>query len=107
MSSSFHEREKAFENKFKLDEETRFRVNARAVKLLGLWAAAQLGLDGADADAYAGEVIESDFDEPGPEDVFRKVHGDFTAKGLDISLHHIENQYLQHLDEARVALQQG
>ena len=82
MSDTFQNREKSFEAKFKLDEEQQFKAEARRNKLLGLWAAEKMGISGADADAYAKEVISSDMEEPGPEDVIRKVMADFTAKGV-------------------------
>lgn len=104
MTSSFDDRQKAHENKFKVDEETRFRVNARAVRLFGLWAAAQLGLSGADADAYAESVIEADFDEPGIKDVLRHVAKDFAAKGITMTEHHLENEFGVQLEKAKKEL---
>ena len=83
--SSFDEREKGFEAKFHHDQETRFKVTARRNKLLGLWAAGQLGLEGADAEAYAKEVVVSDFEEAGDADVVRKVMGDLADKGVDMT----------------------
>ncbi|MFN3210299.1 MAG: DUF1476 domain-containing protein [Roseovarius sp.] len=74
--STFDERENAFENKYAHDEEMKFKAEARRNKLLGLWAAEILGKTGADADAYAKEVVLSDFEEAGHEDVVRKVAGD-------------------------------
>lgn len=74
--STFDERENAFENKYAHDEEMKFKAEARRNKLLGLWAAELLGKTGADADAYAREVVLSDFEEAGHEDVVRKVAGD-------------------------------
>lgn len=74
--STFEERERGFEAKFAHDEEMQFRARARRNKLLGLWAAELLGRKGAEADAYALEVVKADFEEPGEEDVFRKVAGD-------------------------------
>jgi hypothetical protein len=74
--TTFDDRESAFENKFAHDEEMKFRAEARANKLLGLWAAGLLGKSGEDADAYAREVIHADFEEAGHEDVVRKVAGD-------------------------------
>ncbi|MEM0898340.1 MAG: DUF1476 domain-containing protein [Pseudomonadota bacterium] len=82
-------REDAFENKFAHDAELKFKAEARRNKLLGLWAAEKLGKSGDDAEAYAKEVILSDFEEPGDEDVFRKVRGDFDAAGIDQSDHQI------------------
>ncbi|WP_135503202.1 DUF1476 domain-containing protein [Roseovarius aestuariivivens] len=74
--STFDDRENAFENKFAHDEEMKFKAEARRNKLLGLWAAELLGKSGPDADAYAKEVVLSDFEEAGHEDVVRKVAGD-------------------------------
>ncbi len=91
--SLFDDREKAFENKFKLDEERLFKLNARAVNLFGQWAAAQLGLDGADAAAYAQHVIEADFEHPGTADFLKKVQDDLNGKGIDLSFHQLENHF--------------
>ena len=87
--SGINDREKAFENKFAHDEALKFKAQARRNRLLGLWAAEKLGKGGDDAEAYAKEVIRSDFEEPGEEDVFRKVRADFDAKGVDQSDHQI------------------
>ncbi|GLQ18774.1 DUF1476 domain-containing protein [Maritalea porphyrae] len=84
--SGFDDREKAAEAKFVHDEATKFKIEARRNKLLGQWAAEQLGMSAAsEIEAYVGEVISSDFEEAGDEDVFRKVRGDFDAKGVSIS----------------------
>lgn len=93
--AGFNEREKGFENKFKHDEEMRFKASARRNKLVGLWAAEQMGLSGAEADAYAKEVIKADFEEAGDDDVLRKVFGDLKAKGVDTSEHIVR----KHMDE--------
>jgi hypothetical protein len=74
--STFDDRENAFESKFAHDAEMQFRAEARRNKLLGLWAAGLMGKSGDDATAYAMDVIESDFEEAGDEDVFRKVAAD-------------------------------
>jgi hypothetical protein len=78
--TTFDDREKAFETKFAHDEEMKFRVNARRMKLLGLWAAELLGKTGDDASAYAIEVVKADFEEPGHEDVVRKVAADLAGR---------------------------
>ena len=101
MTSSFDDRKQAFENKFKLDQDLQFKVNTRAVRLLGLWAAEQLGMSGADAEAYAEEVVDSDFDEPGVQDVIRKLQKDFSAKGMDMTDHHLENRYNVYLEDVK------
>ncbi len=74
--TTFDDRESAFENKYAHDEEMKFKAEMRRNKLLGLWAAELLGKTGPDADAYAIEVVKSDFEEAGHEDVVRKVAGD-------------------------------
>ncbi|WP_300535016.1 DUF1476 domain-containing protein [uncultured Mameliella sp.] len=78
--TTFNDRENAFENKYAHDEEMKFKAEARANRLLGLWAAELLGKTGSDADAYAVEVIKADFEEAGHEDVVRKVAGDLGDK---------------------------
>lgn len=84
--TSFNDRENAFENKFVHDAETQFKIDARANKLLGLWGAELLGKTGAEADAYALEVIKSDFEEAGHEDVVRKVSKDLEGKADEAAI---------------------
>ncbi|KZY31777.1 aldolase [Roseovarius sp. HI0049] len=74
--TTFDDRENAFENKYAHDEEMKFKAEMRRNKLLGLWAAELLGKTGEDANAYAVEVVKSDFEEAGHEDVVRKVAND-------------------------------
>ena len=82
--TTFDKREEGFEKKFALDEEQKFKAEARRNKLLGLWAAEQLEMSGDAATAYAREVVAADFEEAGHGDVLRKVMGDLTAKGVAI-----------------------
>ena len=74
--STFDDRQQAFEAKFAHDAEMQFKAEARRNKLLGLWAAELMGKSGDEAAAYAIEVVKSDFEEAGDEDVFRKLSGD-------------------------------
>jgi hypothetical protein len=89
LMTTFDKRQEGFEKKFAHDEELRFKATARRNKLLGLWAAEKMGLSGAEADTYAKEVVQSDFEEAGDEDVFRKIRKDFDAKKVDQSDHQI------------------
>lgn len=98
--ASMDDREKAFENKFAHDEELKFRAMARRNKMLGLWAAEKLGKTGEAAEAYAKEVINSDFEEAGDHDVFRKVRKDFDDAGVDQSDHQIRRTMDELLDQA-------
>jgi hypothetical protein len=82
--TTFQKREEGFEKKFAHDEELKFKAMARRNKMLGLWAAGQLGKSGPDAEAYAKSVILADFEEAGDDDVLRKVKGDFEAAGVAI-----------------------
>ena len=83
--NTFDKREESFEKKFALDEEQKFKAEARRNRLLGLWAAEKLGITGDAALAYAKEVVAADFEEAGDGDVLRKVLADFTAKGVAIT----------------------
>ena len=80
--TTFDKREEGFEKKFAVDEELKFKANARRNRLLCLWAASKLGLSGPEADAYAKEVVVADFEEAGEDDVFRKIRRDLDAKGV-------------------------
>ena len=80
--SSFEEREKSFERKFQQDQELAFKVRARRDKLLGLWAAGELGLAGDAAQHYAQNVLCADLERPGTEDIVDKVAGDFAKAGV-------------------------
>ena len=80
--TTFDKREEGFEKKFAHDEDLKFKAYARRNKLLGLWAAGELGKTGADADAYAKEVVLADFEEAGDGDVVRKVVSDLQSKGV-------------------------
>jgi hypothetical protein len=80
--TTFDKREEGFERKFAHDEELRFKSFARRNKLLGMWAAELLGKSGADAEAYAKEVVLADFEQAGDDDVLRKVAGDLAGKGV-------------------------
>ncbi len=83
--TGFKDREKAYESKHAREEKVSFDVEARCSKLYGLWAAQQLSLSGSDADTYALSVVEANLEEPGFDDVLRKVRADFNEKTLDIS----------------------
>ena len=93
--TTFDDRERAFESKFALDQEQEFKAVARRNKLLGLWAAEKMGLSPDSAEAYAKAVVRADFEQPGEEDVFRKVAGDFEGSGLTVS----EGEIRRKMDE--------
>lgn len=99
---TFNEREKAFEDKYKHDQDLQFRTEVRRNKLLGLWVAAELlGLEGDDVAAYAKDVVASDLDEPGPDDVVRKVMADLEAKAVDFSEHRLRHRMDELMAEAK------
>ena len=88
--TTIDDRGKTLENKYVYDQQKLFRIEARASKLLGLWAAEKLALQGEAADAYAREVIASNLDEPGFNDVKRKLLADFKNNDLDVTDHMID-----------------
>ena len=102
--STFDKREAGFEKKFAHDEEMDFATEARACKIFGLWIAEQLNLEGDDAMTYAGTVIEANLEEPGFEDVFRKVRPDLKEKGVEISDHVLNVEMDKAVSEARAQL---
>lgn len=104
MSEAFQSREKAFEAKFSLDQETAFKVMVRRDKLLGLWLAELMGMTGDEAETYAQSLIEADFEEPGDEDVVRKVMADLADKGIELSEHRLRKQMDKLAEEARAQI---
>ena len=101
MAGSFEKREKGFEAKWAHDEALRFKVYARRNKLLGLWAAGEMGVTGPAADAYAKEVIASDFERAGDEDVFEKVRRDFDSRKVTLSDHMLRRKMEELLETAK------
>ncbi len=97
---AFGKRKDEAETRYKHNEELEFKARARRNKLLGLWAAEQMGVTGESADAYAKEVVISDFDRPGDDDVLEKVHKDLTDKGLDISAKRVRKEMDQLMEVA-------
>ena len=101
--TTFDDREQAYEAKYALDQEQEFKAIARRNKMLGLWAAEKMGLSTESAEQYAAAVVRADFEQPGEEDVFRKVAGDFKGSGLTVS----EGELRSKMDElASIAREQ-
>lgn len=102
--TTFQDREKAFEKKFERDQDLQFKATARKNKLLGLWAAGLIGKSGADAEAYAKEVVMADLEKPGDADVIEKLMKDLAAAGKPTEAHTIRRQAERFLVEAKAQL---
>jgi len=102
--TSFDKREEGFEKKFAHDEELRFKATARRNRMMGAWAAEKLGLTGADAEAYAREVVLADIEGAG---VFAKLRKDFDAKGVAQSDHQISRVMTELLEKAVADIKAG
>jgi hypothetical protein len=90
--TQFDDREQAFENQFGHDEETQFKIASRAAHLFGLWAANELGLKGAEAEAYAQQAIDIEVAKSGRADLIAKTEKDFAAKQLSFSQHRLQKE---------------
>ena len=90
--NKFDEREKSFEKKFQMDEELQFRIAARSNKYLGEWVSLKLGKNEDEKKIYIQEIIKSDLEEAGQEDVFRKIKKDFQAASISIQETEIRDQ---------------
>lgn len=93
----FDDRKKGQENKYVHDQELRFKATVRRNKLLGHWIAAQIGKTGAEADAYAAEVVAADFEKPGDSDVVEKVLKDCQDAGVEMDEHKLR-RHMQTLE---------
>ena len=102
--TDFQDRERAEESKFAHDEEMHFRIHARRNRLVGNWAAERMGLSAVEAEAYAKSVVQADFEESGDEDVVRKLLGDLTSAGVEVSEADIREALKAKAVEAKRAL---
>jgi hypothetical protein len=101
--TTFDDRERQEETRFKHDQELTFKARNRGNKLFGLWVADRLGLSGQAAQDYAREVVMADFEAPGDDVIFAKVMADLAAKSAEMSKHLLQ----KHLQECReIALHQ-
>jgi hypothetical protein len=105
--SGFDDRKKGQEGKFAHDQEMEFKISVRRNKLLGAWAAELMGKSGEEAEIYAKEVIISDMEEKGDEDVFRKVRGDLDAANVEMSDHRIRREMEELMAVARGQILEG
>lgn len=99
--TTFNEREKSFETKYQRDQEAEFRITSRRNRLLGLWAANKFGMPDNQALDYAKEVVLADFEEPGDDDVVRKVLKDFESRGLEMDEKHLRREMVRLMEEAK------
>jgi hypothetical protein len=106
VMTTFDKREEGFERKFALDEEQKFKAEARRNKLLGLWTADKLGISGDAATAYAREVVAADFDDGG-DGVFRKVTGDLTLRSIPVTEQQIRAKMDELMAQAIVQVKAG
>ena len=90
--NKFDERGKSFERKFQMDEELQFKIAARSNKYLGVWASSMLGKNEEEKKNYIQEIIRSDLEEAGQEDVLRKIKKDFQKASISIEEKEIRDQ---------------
>ncbi|MFZ4121214.1 MAG: DUF1476 domain-containing protein [Caulobacterales bacterium] len=105
--SGFDERERAQETKYQLDQEQEFKAHARRAKLVGLWAAEQMGLSKEEGEAYAKTVILADLEEAGEDDIFRKIRKDLDDKKVAQTDHQIRARMSELLETARLQVKEG
>jgi hypothetical protein len=101
--TTFDERERTEETRYKHDQELTFKARNRGNRMFGMWVAEQLGLTGEAADSYAKDVVVADFESPGDEDILTKVRADLAAKSIEVSDHLLRKHLLEFRD---VAMQQ-
>ena len=99
--NKFDEREKTFEKKFQIDQELKFKVEARSNKYLGEWASSQLGKNSEEKQKYIQEIIKADMEEAGTEDVFRKIKKDFQKASVNIEDSEIRSEIEKALNRAK------
>ena len=105
--TTFDKREESFEKKFALDEEQKFKAIARRNRLLGLWAAGKLAISGEAANAYARDIVASEFIEGGDAAVIRKVLDDLLAKGVAMTDAQVRSQMTDLMSQAVAQVKTG
>jgi hypothetical protein len=105
--TTFDKREEGFEKKFALDEEQKFKAEARRNRLLGLWAAGKLGISGDAANAYAKEIVAAEFSQGGDAAVVRKVMDDLAAKGIAITEAQVRTEMTELMAQAVAQVKAG
>ena len=105
--SGLNEREKGMDRKLQQDSDFRFKVEMRRNKLLGYWAAEQLGLDGEASKEYTASVVKADFEEAGDDDVVRKVKADFEAKSIGVDEEGIRSKIEEYNQQAAQEIMDG
>ena len=101
MNNKFTDREKGFEKKFQMDEELQFKIASRSNKYIGEWVSSMLHKNEEETKKYIQEVIKSDLEEAGHEDVFRKIKSDFQAASINVEETEIRNQMEKALSRAK------
>ncbi len=101
MNNKFADREKGFEKKFQMDEELQFKITSRSNKYIGEWASSLLGKNEEETKNYIQEIIKSDLEEAGHEDVFRKIKNDFQTASINVEETEIRNQMEKALSRAK------
>lgn len=105
--TTFDDRERGFEKKFVLDQEQEFKATVRRNRALAQWAAGLMGLEGAHIDEYARAVVKSDFEQPGDEDVLRKVFEDLKGAGVQVTEGEVRMKMAELLAQARESVRAG
>ncbi len=105
MPGSFDEREKSYEAKWVQDQELRFKLHSRRNRMLGSWAAGELGLSGAEADKFAQEIVAAEFDRGGDETIFGKIRNAFDDRHVAFSDHMIRRKMADLLEAAKADLE--
>ena len=105
--TTFDDRERGFEKRFALDQEQEFKASARRNRALGEWAAGLMGLAEKHVAEYAQAVVKSDFEQPGEEDVLRKVFEDLKGAGVSITEGEVRMKMAELLAQAREGVREG
>lgn len=103
MTDTLREIEKGYEAKYKLDEEQRFKAQCRRAKLFGLWAAGQMRMAGAQAEAYGRSLIRLNIDQPTTDVVVQTVLDDFQRRDVTVMEHQVRLAFDRYL---AIALEQ-
>jgi hypothetical protein len=105
--TTFDDRERGFEKRFALDQEQEFKASARRNRALGEWAAGLMGLIDKHVAEYAQVIVKSDLEQPGEDDVLRKVFEDLKGSGVQVTEGEVRMKMAELLAQAREGVREG
>ena len=97
----FESREQAFEAKFAHDQEILFKAKARRDALMARWVVSELGLSGAEADAYVQSLVALSVQKDHERLLVDKLLADFAKAKVPMTEHRLRKRVTEFYEMAK------